>query len=109
MEDDWLPPGFDAAKLTQAQRAFETALGADKVFFEPLDRTGYRDKFAIAGRRAPARGRDRADHGRGSPGGAADRQPVPPAGLADQPRQEPRLRRLGPAALGQRGDGPVAA
>jgi 4-cresol dehydrogenase (hydroxylating) len=34
MEDDWLPPGFDAAKLTQAQRAFEAALGAGKVFFE---------------------------------------------------------------------------
>jgi 4-cresol dehydrogenase (hydroxylating) len=48
MEDDFLPSGFDAARLTQAQRAFESALGADKVFFEPLDRSGYRDKFAIA-------------------------------------------------------------
>src|SRR5687767_7004371 len=48
MADAPLPPGFDAAKLTQAQRAFESALGADKVFFEPLDRTGYKDKFAIA-------------------------------------------------------------
>ena len=47
MEDDWLPPGFDAAKLTQAQRALESAIGAGKVFFEPLDRSGYRDKFAI--------------------------------------------------------------
>ena len=47
MEDDWLPPGFDAAKLTQAQRALEAALGADKVFFAGLDRSGYRDKFAI--------------------------------------------------------------
>ena len=42
-----LPPDFTLQKLTQAQRAFETALGADKVFFEDLDRTGYRDKFAI--------------------------------------------------------------
>ena len=47
MEDDWLPPGFDQAKLTQLMRAFEAALGASKVFFEGLDRTGYRDKFAV--------------------------------------------------------------
>ena len=47
MADDFLPPGFDAARLAQAQRAFESALGADKVFFEPLDRTGYKDKFSI--------------------------------------------------------------
>ncbi|OYW45844.1 MAG: FAD-linked oxidase [Sphingomonadales bacterium 32-68-7] len=55
MEDDWLPPGFDAARLTQARRAFESALGADKVFFEPLDRSTYRDKFAVqAGAHQPA-------------------------------------------------------
>jgi hypothetical protein len=34
MEDDWLPPGFDEQKLAQVMRAFEAALGADKVFFE---------------------------------------------------------------------------
>ena len=42
-----LPPGFTAAKMSQAQKAFEAALGADKVFFEDLDRVGYQDKFAI--------------------------------------------------------------
>ncbi|MGH6784849.1 MAG: FAD-binding oxidoreductase, partial [Sphingomicrobium sp.] len=47
MEDDFLPPGFDEAKFAQLMRAFEAALGADKVFFEDLDRTGYRDKFAV--------------------------------------------------------------
>jgi 4-cresol dehydrogenase (hydroxylating) flavoprotein subunit len=47
MEDNFLPPGFDAARLREALRALESALGADKVFFEGLDRTGYRDKFAI--------------------------------------------------------------
>src|SRR5688572_16267756 len=47
MEDDFLPPGFTAAKLDQAIRAFQAALGADKVFFEDIDRTGYRDKFAV--------------------------------------------------------------
>ena len=47
MEDDFLPPGFDEAKFTQLMRAFEAALGANKVFFEGLDRTGYRDKFAV--------------------------------------------------------------
>jgi 4-cresol dehydrogenase (hydroxylating) len=47
MEEDWLPAGFTEQKMTQARRAFETALGDDKVFFESLDRTGYRDKFAV--------------------------------------------------------------
>jgi len=42
-----LPPGFDAAKLAQARRAFEDALGAGKVFFEDLDRATYQDKFAV--------------------------------------------------------------
>ena len=42
-----LPPGFTAQKMAQAQRAFEAALGAKKVFFEPLDRTSYQDKFAV--------------------------------------------------------------
>ena len=47
MADIPLPPNFTAAKLSQAQKAFEAALGADKVFFEELDRVGYQDKFAI--------------------------------------------------------------
>ncbi len=42
-----LPPGFTAQKMAQAQRAFEAALGAKKVFFEPLDRASYQDKFAV--------------------------------------------------------------
>src|SRR3546814_2619179 len=42
-----LPPALTLQQLTQAQRAFETALGADKVFFEDLDRRTYQDKFAI--------------------------------------------------------------
>src|SRR5690606_21600227 len=47
MADAPLPPGLNLQQLSQAQRAFETALGADKVFFENLDRTGYGDKCAI--------------------------------------------------------------
>ena len=42
-----LPPNLSLQQLTQAQRAFETALGADKVFFEDLDRRSYQDKFAV--------------------------------------------------------------
>ncbi|HEX7710158.1 MAG TPA: FAD-binding oxidoreductase [Sphingomonadaceae bacterium] len=42
-----LPPGFTAQKMAQAQRAFEAALGAKNVFFEPADRTSYQDKFAV--------------------------------------------------------------
>lgn len=42
-----LPPGFTAQKMAHAQRAFEAALGAKKVFFEPLDRQSYQDKFAV--------------------------------------------------------------
>jgi 4-cresol dehydrogenase (hydroxylating) len=47
MPDTPLPPGFTAAKMSQAQKAFEAALGADKVFFADLDRVGYLDKFAV--------------------------------------------------------------
>jgi len=47
MADVPLSPGFTAARLSQAQRAFESVLGAGKVFFEPLDRTTYADKFAV--------------------------------------------------------------
>ncbi|WEK45938.1 MAG: FAD-binding oxidoreductase [Candidatus Andeanibacterium colombiense] len=47
MEELPLPPGFDAAKLQQAMRAFVAALGADKVFLEEQDRLAYHDKFAI--------------------------------------------------------------
>ena len=42
-----LPPGFTAQKMAQAQRAFEAALGAKNIFFEPADRTSYQDKFAV--------------------------------------------------------------
>src|SRR5207253_414968 len=47
MEEYPLPPGFTAEKMRQAVRAFESVLGAGKVFFEDLDRTSYHDKFAI--------------------------------------------------------------
>lgn len=47
MADIPLPPGFTAQKMDQARKAFEAALGADKVFFEDLDRVSYQDKFAI--------------------------------------------------------------
>ena len=47
MADTPLPPGFTAQKLDQARRAFESVLGASKVFFEDLDRTSYLDKFAV--------------------------------------------------------------
>ena len=48
MEDEIpLPPGFTAQKMDQARRAFEAALGADKVFFDDLDRQTYRDKFWV--------------------------------------------------------------
>jgi hypothetical protein len=40
-------PRASRRNMRQALRAFESALGADKVFFEQVDRTGYRDKFAI--------------------------------------------------------------
>ena len=51
MEEDSIPPGFTAARLSEALRALESALGADKVFVEQVDRTGYRDKFAIDDKR----------------------------------------------------------
>jgi 4-cresol dehydrogenase (hydroxylating) len=48
MEEEFpLPPGFTAQKMDQAMRAFEAALGADKVFFQDLDRQTYRDKFWV--------------------------------------------------------------
>lgn len=47
MTDTPLPPGFTAQKMDQARRAFEAALGADKVFFHGLDRVTYQDKFAV--------------------------------------------------------------
>jgi len=47
MADIPLPPGLTEARLTDVQRAFERALGADKVFFTDLDRTTYEDKFAV--------------------------------------------------------------
>jgi 4-cresol dehydrogenase (hydroxylating) len=47
MEEEFLPPGFTAARLAEAHKALETALGADKVFFTELDRTSYQDKFAV--------------------------------------------------------------
>jgi len=47
MADIPLPPGFDAQKIAQAQRAFESVLGASKVFFDELDRDTYKDKFAV--------------------------------------------------------------
>src|SRR4029453_11975021 len=71
MEDDFLPPGFDEAKFAQGMRAFEAALGADKVFFDSLDRTAYRDKFAVReGTHVPA-GWAGAAAGRGRGGGGA--------------------------------------
>ena len=57
MADIPLPPDLTAQKLTEAFRAFETALGADKVFFEDLDRHTYQDKFSIdPARHLPAGG-----------------------------------------------------
>lgn len=47
MADMTLPPGFTAMKMDQARAALTTLLGADKVFFEDLDRTSYLDKFAV--------------------------------------------------------------
>lgn len=47
MADIPLSPGMDQQKLGQARRAFESALGAGKVFFEDLDRMTYEDKFSV--------------------------------------------------------------
>lgn len=47
MADTPLPPGMSATRLDEARRALESALGSDKVFFEPLDRRSYQDKFAV--------------------------------------------------------------
>ena len=41
------PATISPDRLSQAQRAFESALGANKVFFTPLDQQTYQDKFAI--------------------------------------------------------------
>jgi len=47
MADAPLPPTLSAAQLSEAQRALESALGADKVFFTEIDRHAYQDKFAV--------------------------------------------------------------
>ena len=47
MADAPLAPGLTAGRLDEARRALEAAIGADKCFFEPLDRTSYQDKFAV--------------------------------------------------------------
>ncbi|HTM95737.1 MAG TPA: FAD-dependent oxidoreductase, partial [Croceibacterium sp.] len=47
MADAPVPPRLTAAKLSEAQKALESALGASKVFFTDLDRTSYQDRFAI--------------------------------------------------------------
>ena len=47
MADSPLPPGMSAARLDAARAALEQALGASKVFFEPLDQRSYQDKFAV--------------------------------------------------------------
>ncbi len=47
MAETPVPPGFTAQKLAEVQRAFESALGASKVFFDDLDRITYHDKFAV--------------------------------------------------------------
>ena len=109
MEDDTLPPGFDEQKLAQVMRAFEAALGADKVFFEGVDRTGYRDKFAIQeGTHLPA----------GAIGPTTVEEVQAVMRIANQFRLPiwpiSRGKNFGyggarPAALGQRGHGPVAA
>ncbi len=47
MADAPLPPNISLQQLNEAQRAFESALGASKVFFTEVDRTSYQDKFSI--------------------------------------------------------------
>lgn len=47
MADSPLPLGTSQQAIREAQRAFKSALGADKVFFEQLDRNSYRDKFSV--------------------------------------------------------------
>ncbi len=47
MAQDALAPGMSAARLDEARRALEAALGSDKVFFDALDQRSYRDKFAV--------------------------------------------------------------
>lgn len=47
MAQQALAPGLSATQLDEARRALESALGSDKVFFEPLDARSYRDKFAV--------------------------------------------------------------
>ncbi|MFC4256771.1 FAD-binding protein [Altererythrobacter xixiisoli] len=47
MADAPLPPNISLQQLNEAQRAFESALGAGKVFFTEVDRTSYQDKFSL--------------------------------------------------------------
>ncbi|MGB3794855.1 MAG: FAD-binding oxidoreductase [Alteraurantiacibacter sp.] len=47
MADTPLPPGMSAMRLDALRAALEQALGASKVFFEPLDQRSYQDKFAV--------------------------------------------------------------
>ena len=47
MADSPIPVRLTAARLSEAHKALETALGASKVFFTELDRTSYQDKFAV--------------------------------------------------------------
>lgn len=42
-----LPPGFDPARLRAVRAALASAIGAEHVFLEDLDRTAYADKFAV--------------------------------------------------------------
>lgn len=42
-----LPPELGRGQVLELQRTFERALGADKVFFEDLDRDTYKDKFYV--------------------------------------------------------------
>ncbi len=83
----------------KAQKAFEAAVGAENVFFTALDRDTYEDKFAID--HAPySAGRDRALRCRRGAGHRKHRRREQGAAVADQPRQEFRLRRGGAGALG---------
>ena len=47
MADIPLPPRMTLRQLDAARRDLEAALGADKCFFEELDRRSYQDKFAV--------------------------------------------------------------
>ncbi len=47
MSDRPMPPGLTEDKLAIAISRFEKVIGRDNVFFTPLDRQTYQDKFAI--------------------------------------------------------------